>query len=259
MKELLLLLLLAHTLGDFYLQGPTLSKAKAAGGRSLMLHAVLYGLPYAFVAFLHGGNRTLWLCAFWCTLFHGIIDWGKIAWQRREPRSPGRRPGLIFLLDQAVHALTILLTAFFVSQGAFQGEPWPILTALLQSLSLTVRGVLQWTLALLLIARPSNIAFVQLFSLYKPGDDLPREVLLDIPKEKLKAGAMIGFLEKLISLLFLAQGQYMALGLVLTAKSIARYDRISRSASFAEYYLIGTLTSLILALLTYALCFNLLA
>ena len=41
--------------------------------------------------------------------------------------------------------------------------------------------------------------------------------------------------------------QYSAVGLVLTAKSIARYDRISKDQSFAEYYLLGTLLSTICA------------
>lgn len=31
-----------------------------------------------------------------------------------------------------------------------------------------------------------------------------------------------------------------AIGLVLTAKSIARYGRISKEKNFAEYYLLGT-------------------
>jgi hypothetical protein len=33
------------------------------------------------------------------------------------------------------------------------------------------------------------------------------------------------------------------MGVVLTAKSIARYDRISKDQGFAEYYLLGTLMS----------------
>lgn len=41
---------------------------------------------------------------------------------------------------------------------------------------------------------------------------------------------------------------YSAVGLVLTAKSIARYDRISKEQEFAEYYLLGTLLSTIYAI-----------
>lgn len=38
-------------------------------------------------------------------------------------------------------------------------------------------------------------------------------------------------------------GQLKRMGLVLTAKSIARYDKISKDQTFAEYYLLGTLLS----------------
>ena len=58
-----------------------------------------------------------------------------------------------------------------------------------------------------------------------------------------KAGGFIGLLERLLILLFLSINQYSAIGLVLTAKSIARYDEISKDKDFAEYYLLGTLLS----------------
>lgn len=44
-----------------------------------------------------------------------------------------------------------------------------------------------------------------------------------------------------------------AIALVFTAKSIARYDMISKNQGFAEYYLIGSLFSMISVLVTYAL------
>ena len=44
-------------------------------------------------------------------------------------------------------------------------------------------------------------------------------------------------------LIFISIGQYSAIGLVLTAKSIARYDKIAKDPEFAEYYLLGTLLS----------------
>ena len=42
-------------------------------------------------------------------------------------------------------------------------------------------------------------------------------------------------------LLFIAMNQYTAMGMVLTAKSIARYDQITREQTFAEYYLIDAM------------------
>ncbi|MEF2782508.1 MAG: hypothetical protein U0N20_05390, partial [Clostridium sp.] len=68
-------------------------------------------------------------------------------------------------------------------------------------------------------------------------------------KDEIKAGRIIGTFERMIMLFFINIGQYSSIGLVLTAKSIARYDKISKSQSFAEYYLLGTLLSTISVLI----------
>ena len=67
------------------------------------------------------------------------------------------------------------------------------------------------------------------------------------------AGSMIGFrafgdwcLSHLWAICFI--------GLVFTAKSIARYNKISENPAFAEYYLIGSLFSILSALLAAWLC-----
>jgi hypothetical protein len=43
-------------------------------------------------------------------------------------------------------------------------------------------------------------------------------------------------------------GQYTALAFVIAAKSIARYKKINEEEKFGEYFLIGTLTSIGIAL-----------
>lgn len=65
----------------------------------------------------------------------------------------------------------------------------------------------------------------------------------------IRAGRAIGTLERWIMTIFLTLGQYSAMGLTLTAKSIARFSRIEKDPAFAEYYLLGTLYSMLLALL----------
>ncbi len=62
------------------------------------------------------------------------------------------------------------------------------------------------------------------------------------------AGALIGLLERALVLTFVLLGQYTAIGLILTAKSIARYKELE-DRHFAEYYLIGTLSSMLFAIL----------
>jgi hypothetical protein len=61
-------------------------------------------------------------------------------------------------------------------------------------------------------------------------------------------GRTIGVLERALVLTLVLLGQYAALGLVIAAKALARFKALE-DREFAEYFLIGTLTSLLLALL----------
>jgi len=67
---------------------------------------------------------------------------------------------------------------------------------------------------------------------------------------------MIGFLERFLMVIFLSLGQYASIGLIMTAKSIARYDKITKNGAFAEDYLIGTLASIIIAISGYLVVFG---
>ncbi len=62
------------------------------------------------------------------------------------------------------------------------------------------------------------------------------------------AGAAIGVLERIFTLTFVLIGEHTALALIFTAKSIARFEEL-KDRKFAEYYLIGTLSSLLFAML----------
>lgn len=73
--------------------------------------------------------------------------------------------------------------------------------------------------------------------------------------EERKDGSKIGSMKRLLIALFLFLQQYSAAALVLTAKSITRCNKISTEPNFAEYYLIGTLYSLIISVLFYVLLF----
>lgn len=70
-----------------------------------------------------------------------------------------------------------------------------------------------------------------------------------IYSEELKAGNIIGKLERTIIAILLLNNQFGAMGFVLTAKSIARFKQME-DKNFAEKYLIGTLTSLFIVLLS---------
>jgi hypothetical protein len=61
-------------------------------------------------------------------------------------------------------------------------------------------------------------------------------------------GEWIGILERVIALTFILTGNYTAVAFVLTAKSIARFKELDNK-DFAEYYLLGTSASVVVALI----------
>ncbi len=71
----------------------------------------------------------------------------------------------------------------------------------------------------------------------------------EINAAALQAGRLIGILERWLIIVLTAAGSITGLGLVITAKSIVRYPKLSEP-HFAEYYLVGTLLSVVLAALS---------
>jgi hypothetical protein len=64
-----------------------------------------------------------------------------------------------------------------------------------------------------------------------------------------RAGAVIGIIERIFIMTFVLLGQYTAIAFVFAAKSIVRFGE-AKERKFAEYYLIGTMASILFALLT---------
>ncbi|MFR1756207.1 MAG: hypothetical protein ACLSWA_04980 [Thomasclavelia spiroformis] len=105
-------------------------------------------------------------------------------------------------------------------------------------MAIPIESLLLLALKLLLIYKPINIFIALIMNDYKP----------EYKDDTIKAGRMIGTVERIIMLFFLSIKQYSSVGLVLTAKSIARYNKIAENQKFAEYYLLGTLLSTICVL-----------
>ena len=102
------------------------------------------------------------------------------------------------------------------------------------------------------------ILYIMVFSIIlDPASVLIRKLFISIspktyPKaysEELKAGNIIGKLERTIIAILLLNNQFGLIGFVLTAKSIARFKQME-DKNFAEKYLIGTLTSFLIVLTT---------
>lgn len=76
-REMLLVVWIAHLIGDFVLQTDRIAAEKDRKAEAMAVHGVLYALPFAAVAFLYGGRASfLGTCAA-LALTHLAIDVSK--------------------------------------------------------------------------------------------------------------------------------------------------------------------------------------
>jgi hypothetical protein len=61
-------------------------------------------------------------------------------------------------------------------------------------------------------------------------------------------GRLIGDLERIVLTIVVAAGSYAALAFLVAAKSVVRFDEFENNRDFAEYFIIGSLSSVLVAL-----------
>lgn len=222
------LVLISHVLGDFHLQSPEMAIKKSRDFRFLFTHlAIVTGLLVITGLLI----SSLWPALLIIGASHALIDYAKPHLERVLRLSSSST----FVLDQVLHLGIILAVVSQFHQGSTLPS-W-----------LPVQG-LNYLLFFLLITKPTNISFRLFFNKYQPEDDS------DQPETIRGAGSTIGVLERIVIGICIALGQFASIGLVFTAKSIARYNKISENPAFAEYYLIGSLFSILSVLIFAWIC-----
>ena len=108
------------------------------------------------------------------------------------------------------------------------------------SLSGIAQTLLTHALALVLLWTWGTFFTVSIIELVRPAA-LPAE-----PQEGLGAGEVIGILERLLVYTLVLAGSLASVGFIVAFKSAARFPQFKQQA-FAEYFLIGTLSSVGLA------------
>lgn len=224
------LMILGHVLGDFYLQSNELAKRKVDKLQYLILHGFLYTLPIGLaMCVFDNAIKTIMIMLISIMIVHIVIDWIKIKLEKKYIENQC----VIFVIDQMIHIVILYL---FMHVGEINSA---ISLDLIEIIEVIDIGIL---ISVFICWKPASI-FTALFM----QEMLPKEDDL-VQKEKVKIGALIGKLEREIILLLGIAGQFGAVGLVLTAKSLARYKQLEEQ-SFAEKYLVGTLVSTLIAVL----------
>lgn len=238
-ESLLALLVSGHVLADFLVQTGHVAARKGRDARVLLLHAALTLLAHALLLL------PFWSPALLAPLlalggFHLVLDGVK---GRLQPGSPGRHSLRAFLVDQALHAAGLVAVwAWLIARDVPLQPPVLLPASWLSPLAATsLVGA-----GLIFCGKGGTVVVRNLLARYPalvPGSDDPTGTRTAGGYEM---GRTIGVLERLLVYLLVLAGQWGALGLVIAAKSIARFPEF-RHQGFADYYLMGTLASILTA------------
>lgn len=227
MIELFTWLLLGHVFADFVWQSDSLVERKGIAGRrlgALAEHGAILLACHLLGVVLYLSVDVV-IVVLVVVLVHVALDWLKAIADTRF-----NQPLTLFLLDQALHVLTLVAAAIWLS-----GTPARIEPELLTQLSVAA----VYTSAWVVVWRGGGFFMAMLLSVCRlpeePGDDGP------------ELGRLIGVLERLLVVTLVLEEAWAGIGLLVAAKSVARFKELD-DRRFSEYYLVGTLGSLLLAI-----------
>lgn len=230
------ILLAMHFIADFFLQSADCAEKKTQKFKYLVKHALAYTVVFAVAMFLCIPSNVVWTPLVIIALSHFVIDWVRIYVDKQFTVPIVHFTS--FLIDQALHILIIFVLNYIFNLNT-QNKGWLSDLALLIPLEL----VLRYALLFIIILNPASV-FTKKLSIYVSGSSNNYST-----KNAPPVGSVIGKLERIIIVILVICGEIGAIGFVLTAKSLARYKQLSEK-NFAEKYLVGTLSSTAIAIIT---------
>ena len=244
--SILLILLLSHFIADFYLQPDLWAEKKEKERRYMVLHCAVYAAVTGLSAFLF----IPWPVSMWVFLIivlsHFLIDILKSVVNRKK--GSNKSQFYTFCIDQILH-IGIIAAVFFIF--SLSDQKTDIL--LYSEQNAAAEKYLPYILLFGILLKPASI-FVKKLLLYITPDNQDKEDRPDTDvscKEhtvNISAGSLIGKIERVIIALLIIYNAPGALGLVIAAKSLARYKQFENQ-DFTEKFLVGTLSSTAIAIL----------
>ncbi|MGS0524049.1 DUF3307 domain-containing protein [Zobellia nedashkovskayae] len=219
-------LLLAHLIGDFLLQPNRWVIHKEANkekSKYLYAHVLLH---FALTMLLVW-DLKFWKIALIIMVSHYFIDLAKL-----YVTPLFKLKSIPFFIDQVLHVLVLYCCVYYGNLmehtvTLFQDLNWPLVTAIV------------------FVSSPAAIIMGKLLEAMSDKIELDHKSLPN-------AGKYIGIIERLFVLMFIIMGKWEAIGLLIGAKSVFRFNDLkeSNNRKLTEYILIGTLLSFGLAVIT---------
>lgn len=215
----LLVLMLTNMLLDYAVSRWSQGRGKPFGPVGILLMALGQGLAVAALVYAFDRHAEVAVAA-----GAGFaLCWGLIRVLMSKVASP-------FAFAVRFGLQVLVLTLIWLWVEGYWGWAWESSKAQLSTRNLLV------LLAYLMVWRPASAVI---------GAVLTPFLVKDAQGSLKKAGTWIGYLERTLILTFVLLEQWQAIGFLLTAKSILRFNDIKgdEQRSLSEYVLLGTLVS----------------
>ena len=215
-------MILAHFIGDFYLQPSSWVQDKEQKKHKsiyLYIHSLIHGLLVWVLLW----EWNAWTISLMLVLVHFMIDLQKLIFQKNTTKRNW------FFIDQLLHIVSIVLIANVYQNGYLTVD----IAALLQSKNIIfVTAYVILTIPMSIIIQKTLMPYSNLIG--EADDD-----------SLLNAGKWIGILERSFVFVFILANRWEAVGFLLAAKSVFRFGDLkeSKDRKLTEYILLGTLLS----------------
>ena len=226
--SILLRLLLAHIIADFFLQTKWMVEGKENGGKRSMRMLTMHSIIHSLMAYLIVGDWALWYIAIVIFVTHFIIDWCKIQFRGNSVSA--------FLIDQLSHVVVLFMLWVTILPGS-------ISDIFKEGTDILPDNIWMIVVAYAMMLRPSAI----LMSLLLKRWQLSSMANSSLPE----AGKWIGYLERILILTFVITGNMEGVGFLLAAKSVFRFGDLNKAKDIktTEYVMLGTMTSFAIAII----------
>jgi len=233
MTHVILGLLLAHIISDYYCQTDESCKKKREWHCcEWIIHGgCVFGLSFLAILAPHHWVGAL-VAALIVTALHLLIDVIKVKYKISRQ---GEERGSIwpFVIDQVLHLIVIFVTTVILFNVLQDYHCW---------MEIIDTGILLIILVFLAVAKPAN-TFIRI-CLKSAKINIGDEPAND---DTFHSGRIIGTCERFLIVLFVILTQYEAIGFLVAAKSILRFSSTQESKK-SEYVLAGTLLSIAIAI-----------
>lgn len=235
--ELLLTTIIAHFLSDFVFQSEKIVRLKKEKKiRGYLYHfLVVFIITFCLSTLILANFKDNFQFTLTISILHIIFDLFKELLTNKSAIIDF----YAFIVDQSVHLLTIYISwNYYINNFTIPVNTWPD-SLDFYNLSTSIGEILITIIVYLII-----LFFGAIFL-----EKLLKVVDFKLEKSKeIKLSRYIGIIERALILTLVTFGYVSSIGIIFTAKSLARYKEFNKD-KYVEYYLLGTLASLFIALI----------